>query len=161
MIKIYILFFIFFIKPIFLNAIEFECQFEEVYTDGSIQNGFLLIKGQNMRYQYFDKNLFTIFKKKNDFFLVNNKDTEKFQKIPENQDLILDTIAIIANDYPDIKENYKNNSIEVKIEKNSQNFFKRLSIISKNLSMSIYLNNCENKKIENRFFYYFPYFEYS
>lgn len=114
-----------------------------------------------MRYQYFDKNLFTIFKKKNDFFLVNNKDTEKFQKIPENQDLILDTIAIIANDYPDIKENYKNNSIEVKIEKNSQNFFKRLSIISKNLSMSIYLNNCENKKIENRFFYYFPYFKYS
>lgn len=161
MIKIYILFFIFFIKPIFLNAIEFKCQFEEVYTDGSIQNGFLLIKGQNMRYQYFDKNLFTIFKKKNDFFLVNNKDTEKFQKIPENQDLILDTIAIIANDYPDIKENYKNNSIEVKIEKNSQNFFKRLSIISKNLSMSIYLNNCENKKIENRFFYYFPYFKYS
>ena len=160
MIRIYILFFIFFIKPIFLNAIEFKCQFEEVYTDGSIQNGFLLIKGQNMRYQYFDKNLFTIFKKKNDFFLVNNKDTEKFQKIPENHDLILDTIAIIANDYPNIQENYKNSSIEVKIEKNSQNFFKRLSIISKNLSMSIYLNNCENKKIENRFFYYFPFFEY-
>jgi len=160
LIRIYILFFIFFIKPIFLNAIEFKCQFEEVYTDGSIQNGFLLIKGQNMRYQYFDKNLFTIFKKKNDFFLVNNKDTEKFQKIPENHDLILDTIAIIANDYPNIQENYKNSSIEVKIEKNSQNFFKRLSIISKNLSMSIYLNNCENKKIENRFFYYFPFFEY-
>jgi hypothetical protein len=72
-----------FLHPIITRAIELECQFEEVYPDGKIQNGFLLIKNDKMRYEYFDHNLFIIFKKKNDFFLVNKKDTEKFQKIPK------------------------------------------------------------------------------
>lgn len=149
-----------FLLPIITKAIELECQFEEVYPDGEIQNGFFLIKNDNMRYEYFDRNLFIIFKKKNDFYLVNKKDTEKFQKIPKDKNYVLDFISSIANDYPNIKDFYENEYITLRVEKNSKNFFKRISILSDNLSLSIYLNNCENKKIENRFFYYFPYFEY-
>ena len=143
-----------------MKAIELECQFEEVYPDGEIQNGFFLIKNDKMRYEYFDRNLFIIFKKKNDFYLVNKKDTEKFQKIPKDKNYVLDFISSIANDYPNIKDFYENEYITLRVEKNSKNFFKRISILSDNLSLSIYLNNCENKKIENRFFYYFPFFEY-
>jgi len=149
-----------FLQPIIMKAIELECQFEEVYPDGEIQNGFFLIKNDKMRYEYFDRNLFIIFKKKNDFYLVNKKDTEKFQKIPKDKNYVLDFISSIANDYPNIKDFYENEYITLRVEKNSKNFFKRISILSDNLSLSIYLNNCENKKIENRFFYYFPFFEY-
>ena len=34
---------------------------EEVYKDGSIQNGFFIIKNDGMRYQYKDKELYTLF----------------------------------------------------------------------------------------------------
>ena len=160
MLKIISISLLIFLQPIITKAIELECQFEEVYLDGEIQNGLFLIKNDNMRYEYFDRNLYIIFKKKNDFYLVNKKDTEKFQKIPKDKNYVLDFISLIANDYPNIKDFYENEHITLRVEKNSKNFFKRISILSDNLSLSIYLNNCENKKIENRFFYYFPYFEY-
>ena len=67
---------------------------------------------------------FIIFKKKNDFYLVNKKDTEKFQKIPKDKNYVLDFISSIANDYPNIKDFYENEYITLRVEKNSKNFFK-------------------------------------
>ena len=160
MTKILTLFLIFFLNYSVIKAVEFACNFEEVYPDGSIQNGLFLIKNQKMRYEYFDKNLYTIFKTEEDFYLVNNKDTEKFQKIPDKRKQILNTVAEIANDYPNIDEYYETENVLINIEKSNNNFFKRISIVSDQVALSIYMNNCENKQIENRFFYYFPYFNY-
>ena len=158
MIKLFITFVFFCLQLNFANAIEIKCEFEEVYTDGSTQIGFFLIKDKNMRYEYFDKNLYVIFKYKNNFFLVEKKDTEKFQKIPDDRNFILNTIADIANDYPNINEIYEYDDLTIKIEKNNDNFFKRIAIISNDLALSIYINNCNQEKIEDKFFYYFPYF---
>ena len=160
MIKHLIIFFICFFNLSVIKGVEFECRFEEVYPDGSVQNGLFLIKNQSMRYEYFDKNLYTIFKTEENFYLVNNTDTEKFQKIPDNRQQILNTVAKIANDYPNIAEYYETDAVLINIEKSNKNFFKRISIVSDQATLSIYMNNCENKQIENRFFYYFPYFNY-
>ena len=92
--------------------------------------------------------------------LINPSGFQWFDLTKEDKNYVLDFISSIANDYPNIKDFYENEYITLRVEKNSKNFFKRISILSDNLSLSIYLNNCENKKIENRFFYYFPYFEY-
>ena len=141
-------------------SFEIECKFEEVYSDGSMLQGLFLLKDQRLRYQYFDKNLYTIFKKKNNFYLVNNRELESFQKIPEEQTVLLDKITKIANDYPNIKNYYQSDQIQITLEKSENNFFKRIAIVSDELSMSIYINNCEQKKIEERLFNFFPFYQY-
>lgn len=125
-----------------------------------MQQGLFLLKDQRLRYQYFDKNLYTIFKKKNNFYLVNNRELESFQKIPEEQTVLLDKITKIANDYPNIKNYYQSDQIQITLEKSENNFFKRIAIVSDELSMSIYINNCEQKKIEERLFNFFPFYQY-
>ena len=125
-----------------------------------MQQGLFLLKEQRLRYQYFDKNLYTIFKKKDNFYLVNNRDLESFQKIPEEQTVLLDKITKIANDYPNIKNYYQSDQIQITLEKSENNFFKRIAIVSDELSMSIYINNCEQKKIEERLFSFFPFYQY-
>ena len=51
-----------------LYSLELQCAFEEVYPDGSVQNGFFLIKGKKLRYEYYSDDLFTIFTMMRDFF---------------------------------------------------------------------------------------------
>lgn len=142
------------------NSLEIECKFEEVYSDSSIQQGLFLLKNQQLRYQYFDKNLYTILKKKDNFYLVQNSDFENFQKIPEDKTTLLNKITEIANDYPNINHYYQSDQILIKLEMNDDNFFKRIAIISDELSMSIFINDCENKKIEKRLFNFFPFYQY-
>ena len=45
-----------------------DCLFEEVYTSGEIQQGVLLLDEDKLRYEYFDKKLFTILFVNNKFF---------------------------------------------------------------------------------------------
>ena len=40
---------------------EMVCNFEEVYSDGSIQKGLILIKDKSIRYQYKDKQLLQLY----------------------------------------------------------------------------------------------------
>lgn len=155
---LYIIFCICYVSVAF--SFEIECKFEEVYSDGSMQQGLFLLKEQRLRYQYFDKNLYTILKKKDNFYLVHNRDLESFQKIPEEQTVLLDKITKIANDYPNIKNYYQSDQIQITLEKSENNFFKRIAIVSDELSMSIYINNCEQKKIEERLFSFFPFYQY-
>ena len=49
-------------------ALEVSCNFEEVYGSGDTQQGILLLKDQKLRYQYFDKDLFTIIARDENFF---------------------------------------------------------------------------------------------
>ena len=46
-------------------SLEIDCNFEEVYTSGEIQNGVLLYKNK-MRYEYYD-HLYTLIYKNNNF----------------------------------------------------------------------------------------------
>ena len=154
---IYFIFTLIFASKAF--SLNIKCNFEEVYLDGSIQQGFFLIKDRKLRYQYYDKNLFTIFHKSEDFFLVKNSQNSNFQKIQNNTEHIKELLNI-ASQYPNIKNEYKTNNIQINLEPNSENFFKRISIKSVDLNLSIYLQNCNFSTYHNRYFNYSPYFEF-
>ena len=153
-------FFIFIILfPIKLLSLEVKCDFEEVYSDGSIQQGFFLLKEKKLRYEYYDKNLFTIFYKNDEFFIVNKSDKSNFQKILSNTDHIKELINI-STSYPNIEKEYFKENLKISLEENDIGFYKRISIIAENLALSIYLNNCNFEKYHNRFYNYSPYFDY-
>ena len=154
---IYFIFTLIFASKAF--SLNIKCNFEEVYSDGSIQQGFFLIKDRKLRYQYYDKNLFTIFHKSEDFFIVKNSQNTNFQKIHDNTEHIKELLNI-ASQYPNIKNEYKTNNIQINLEPNSQNFFKRISIKSVDLYMSIYLQNCKFSTYHDRYFNYSPYFKF-
>ena len=65
---------------------ELICNFEEVYADGNIQSGLILLKDQSIRYQYSDKQLFTIIHHKDSrTFAVRNNDIQVVQKLNQGQ----------------------------------------------------------------------------
>ena len=80
-------------------AFEVTCNFEEVYSDGSIQKGLILIKDKSIRYQYKDKQLFTIIHHKGNTFAVRNDDLSIVQKIDQNQGLCLDPKSCYLEPY--------------------------------------------------------------
>ena len=55
----------------FSYALEVTCNFEEVYTDSGVQQGIFLLKDQNLRYEYYDSDLFTIIVRNGNFFLIH------------------------------------------------------------------------------------------
>ena len=108
------------------NALEIKCGFEEVYSNGTIQNGFFLIKNKMLRYQYDNNDLFTLFHKKDQFFLVKNNDLEHIQKLTDNIEVAKELIRI-SSEYPNIEPKYANNEMVIKLERQlSNNFYKRL-----------------------------------
>lgn len=144
-----------------LYSLELKCTFEEVYSDGSVQNGFLLIKDKKLRYQYYSDDLFTIFHNDEKFFLVKNNNKEIISAINENTEIIKELLNI-ANNFPNIEEEYVSKNQTINLEKTAQgNFVKRISILSSKINMSIYLNNCQNSKIKSRFFIHNPFFDYN
>ena len=143
-------------------SLEIQCKFEEVYSDSSVQNGFFLFKDQKLRYQYYSKDLFTIFQNNNRFYLLNNNDTTVIRKLDQNTELLAE-LTFILSQYPSLKTSYSLNdkNLIINLEKEiTGNFYKRISIQSDKINMSIYLNDCEFIKIKNRFFSHNPYFEY-
>ena len=143
-----------------LYSLELQCAFEEVYPDGSVQNGFFLIKGKKLRYEYYSDDLFTIFHNDERFFLVKNNNKEIVNSISENTEIIKELLNI-ANNFPNVEEEYMSENLNIKLEKNAQgNFFKRISVLSSEIKMSIYLNECKNSKIKSRFFIHNPFFDY-
>ena len=143
-----------------LYSFELKCTFEEVYSDGSVQNGFFLIKDKKLRYEYNSDNLFTIFHNNERFYLVKNNDKEVINTLKENTEIIKELLNI-ANNFPNIAEEYMSEDLNIKLEKNANGeFFKRISIASAKIKMSIYLNDCENYKINSRYFIHNPFFDY-
>ena len=142
------------------DALEIKCDFEEVYSDGTVQNGFFLIKNKMLRYQYNNNDLFTLFHKKDQFFLVRNNNLNLIQKLTDNLDVVKELIKI-SSGYPNIEPEYVNDEMVIKLERQlSNNFYKRISINSEKLNMSIYFNECKQIKINKRYFNHNPYFEY-
>ena len=156
--KVLILLQLFFISNLY--SLELKCAFEEVYSDGSVQNGFFLIKDKKLRYEYYSDDLFTIFHNNERFFLVKNNNKEIISSINENTEIIQELLDI-ANNFPNVEKEYMSENLNIKLEKNAQgNFFKRISILSSKIQMSIYLNDCQNSKIKSRFFVHNPFFDY-
>ena len=141
-----------------LYSLEVACNFEEVYLNGEIQQGFFLLDNKNLRYQYYDERLFTIVSTKNNYFLINNFD-KNVQKINENTEFF-DNLMEIANNYPDIQDNYFLDGSNIMIEKSHTNFIKRISIKSSNLNVSINFFNCRFESYHKKYFKHFDFEEF-
>ena len=132
-------------------ALEVFCKFEEVYSNGDVQQGYFLIKDKNIRYEYFDNDLFTIFKNEEGYFIVENSNPKNFRKL--NKTKIIDELLDISSNFPDVRNQYLRNGYEILLENSSENnFYKRIIIKSQNLNLSIYLNECDFIKIQKWFF---------
>lgn len=141
------------------NAQSIQCEFEEVYKNGEMQKGKLLFMDDLLRYQYLDKQLFTIIYNKN-YFLIRNDNVGAVTKI--DNDPILEELSFIIKNYISIQNSYSKNDVDIKIEKSSEfNFLKRIAIKSLKLNMSIYFNNCTNKQLTNKYFQPFALIEIS
>ena len=145
-----IIFFLFFIPGV-INSKGISCNFEEVYTNNEIQNGFFLLEGKNFRYEYNDDNLYTIVNNDRGTFIIQNYDQNLINSINDN--VITAAMSEIYNDYPNIKEFYEFKKMKFILEKSQEhNFLKRMSVISNKLNLSIFFNNCENIDIDKKFF---------
>ena len=142
---------LFLIYANFSYSLEVTCNFEEVYTDSGVQQGIFLLKDQNLRYEYYDSDLFTIIVRNGNFFLIHKIHKNNVQKIEENTE-ILDMFIKISSDFPDIKNYYEIDGIKVKVEKNSKDFIKRISINSEKINVSVNIMNCKYEKINNKYF---------
>ena len=118
------------------------------------QRNRLFIKEDKLRYEYLDQNLYTIIVKNKEYFLILNNHKDSFSKLEENTEMI-DEISNILLDFPNIKI-YTQEHYTYIIEKNSNNFIKRVAIKSNDLNISINIFNCETKAIEDKYFMHFP-----
>ena len=140
---------------------EFACKFEEVYTDGNTQQGLMLIKKNKLRYEYNDKNLFTIIHKNNNTTISKNNNRKQVDNYEGDNNLI-DHFMSITNDFPNLKEVYNINNFKIIVENSSLNdFIKRLAVVSDDINLSIYFQNCKSDEILDLYFQHNPYFRYS
>ena len=151
---------IFLLQINFLHGVEIKCDFEEVYGNGEVQQGFFFLKNQKLRYEYFNKNLFTIIAKNENFFLVNQAHKNNVSKINNNTE-ILEMFMSIASDYPNLKNKYSYNDTNVIVEKSIKGFIKRVSINAENINVSINLINCVFEDIHDKYFNHFNFVEVS
>jgi len=140
-------------------ALEVSCNFEEVYGSGDTQQGILLLKDQKLRYEYFDKDLFTIIARDKNFFLIHRAHKNNVQKITENTKP-LEIFIDISSEYPNIDKNYKIDDMKIKIEKSTNKFIKRISVNSDSVNVSINLMNCNFDNIDRKYFRIFNFEEY-
>ena len=141
-------------------ALEVSCKFEEVHSNGTVNQGILLYKKNKLRYEYNSSNLFIIFIEKNNANIFDKK-TEKIKPLNHNLDL-LNSLMDLADQYPYIPSQINNEKMNILIEKNlTSKFIKRISINSKRAKLSLYLNDCIlEKPINNLFFSHNPVFSY-
>ncbi len=142
------------------NSKELICYFEEVYRDGEVQQGVFLYKNKSLRYEYFKKNLYTIFKKKDDFFIQRNDNREVVQKINDNANLI-NKISDLIENYPSKIKVYQVDNYLLNLYASKKfNFYNRIGVKSVDLNLNIYFNDCLEKKIHQKYFSFNPFFSY-
>lgn len=136
-------------------ALEVKCSFEEVYQDGSIQQGIILLKEDNLRYQYLNLNLYTIINNSHGLFLVNNKN-----RLPQDLEFNTEIINFLINQsliFPNNKDSYSSENFNAKII-NSQNrlFIKNIIINSKKINLNIHFYDCNEGPIDKLVFHHNP-----
>lgn len=134
---------------------EIKCQFEEVYQNGDIQQGIILIKDNNIRYQYNAVELYTIIVKGDNFILIDNK-YQNLQTLDENIDVFKILVDALKN-YPNIENQYKNENVLINIERSSGSFIKRISLVSPDVNLSLNFLSCVELNINNEYFNYFDF----
>jgi len=143
-----------------LFASGLSCKFEEVYQNGELQIGHLLIEGNKLRYEYIDPNLYTIIFVNEKLIVVENGEKNKFQLI-EKENSIIPEFINIYKDFPDVMENYKLKGFDIRVEKKiSKLFVKRLAIKSENLNLSIFFFDCKKMNIDKLYFEFNPFNKY-
>ena len=150
---------IFFFNSIY--ALEFSCLFEEVYQDGQVQQGTFIIKKNKTRYQYEDKNLYTIIYAHKTMKVIHNHQKTLLNS-NKTQRYLFENLTNIASEFPNINEEYQIDEYTLKFEKYQNNMFlKRISISSDiNVNLSVYFYDCKNKEIYDIYFWDSPFFEY-
>lgn len=141
------------------NAFSLKCHFEEVHQNGDLNHGIFFLKNEELRYEYFDKNLFTILYANKKLFVIENNKNRKAQLI-ENQDPIIISLLEIYKDFPDIQNLYQKNDSKLIIEKNSNNFIKRIGVLNNEMKFSIYFNDCADIELNDGLFDFNPFIEY-
>jgi len=153
------LIFIFFIsKTVF--SLEVTCQFEEVYMDGSNQQGIFFFDNNKLRYQYNSPQLYTLIYDNFELHAVQNNNTNIHQLVID-QFNIIQSLKDISSDYPNFKKNYKFSNQEAIVEINkNKNFIKRLVFKSEQLNLSIYFQDCQFTKVNPKLFSYKNFINY-
>ena len=98
------LFLIFFFNTIY--ALEFSCLFEEVYQDGQVQQGTFIIKKNKTRYQYADKNLYTIIYAHKTMKVIHNHQKTLLNSNKTQRELF-ENLTNITSEFPNINEEYQ------------------------------------------------------
>ena len=149
--KLNLIIFIFFIsKNIF--SLEVTCQFEEVYMDGSNQQGIFFLDNNKLRYQYDSPLLYTLIYDNFELHAVQNNNTNIHQLVIDQYNIVK-SLKDISSDYPNFKKNYIFSNQEVIVETNKiKNFIKRLAFKSDQLNLSIYFQDCQFGDINAKLF---------
>ena len=121
-----ILFSLFYFNSLF--AVELKCNFEEVYQNGEVQEGLMMLKDDMLRYQYLKDSLYTIISKNNKFYLIRN-DSKTVQKLSENTSL-LESFINLASEYPDIEDMYNLSLCNFLVLTNKSTFSDWISYLS-------------------------------
>ena len=142
-------------------AIEVQCQFEEVYLDGSTQQGSFFFQQGMLRYQYTNPQLYTLIYDLDRLYLVQNFNITTYQVIRDDKNII-ELLKRVTDDFPNTKKEYV---IEEQIflleTSKTNNFIKRLGIMSDHLSLSIYFNDCKTQNdIPSNLFSVKPFIEF-
>ena len=143
------------------SALEVQCQFEEVYLDGSTQQGSFFFQQGMLRYQYTSLQLYTLIYDLDRLYLVQNFNTTTYQVIRDDKNII-ELLKRVTDDFPNTKKEYV---IEEQIffleTSKTNNFIKRLGIMSDHLSLSIYFNDCKTQNdIPSNLFSVKPFIEF-
>jgi len=136
-------------------SLEIRCQFEEVYQDGSEQQGIMFIKDENLRYQYLDLDLYTIINNSHGLFIVNN--LNRLPQILDTNTAIIEFLLEQSKLFPNNVENYTTANLDAKIINSSENIFiKNIIIRSNNLNVNIHFHSCKKKEIDKLIFNHNP-----
>ena len=133
-------------------SLEVTCQFEEVYMDGSHQQGVFIFDDNKLRYQYDNPKLYTLIYNNFELHAVQNNNTHIHQLVIDQYNIV-NLLKNISNDYPNFKNIYNFSNQEVIVEINQKkDFIKRLVFKSQQLNLSIYFQDCQFKKINPKLF---------
>ena len=157
--KITYLSIIFFLFNLNLSANSLYCEFEEVYQNGDYHQGFLLLKNDNLRYEYLDEDLYTILFLNQKLIIVENLDRSRWQYV-EKHDQIIPFLIEIYRKYPNIEKQFQKSNFNFLVESNHKNFIKRVKITSQKLNMNIYFNQCDYRDIEKKYLNFNPLINY-
>ena len=118
-----------------------------------------LLKDKELRYEYTNHNLYKIFFLNEKIFVIENQNPSKFQEL-KSEGSVIPIIFDIYKDFPNFKKNYHKKGYKILVEKNNNNFIKRLSIQSSRVNVSIYFIDCISEEINEKYFRIKPVSEY-